>query len=951
MTATNVELNRQRAQIYQLLSTLYRDELSSALYEKLRGAEFLQGLKNIITRCSLPELRIGLESLLTYLEHCEAPDWADLRYEYADIFLNAGPNPVFPYASFFIHRVPVLMGAVPEVRRYYRQAEVHKSPRYHDLDDHLAVELEFMRFLAEASITGGASAADWEKLRFKFLRDHLMGWALEFCAVLASCAQSDFYRALAEVTLQILVQDRALASAQHSGQALPGAPLEAFAALGEVISTLELDKEYFTLDKGAIPEEPEKVLPTHCYICNALCGKTVKLKDGIITGLAGLEGDIRGGGRLCPKGGSSNYHVYSAYRLKTPLIRENGRFRKASWDEALDRIAQGLKSLDPHTVGFLRGNDFNNWLTEGVMNAYGAHICTHRTMCDNPMRQANEHNLNDKRPWLNYQQSDYILNFGHNEVATSQSQRKLRLLREAVTRGAKLVVFDPRRSETAALATEWIPIKSSTDGAVAMAMCHVIVKNELYNKEFVENWTFGFEDFKRRLLGEEDGLPRTPEWAEKISGVPAATIERIALEIAQSRHPGVVTWTGVAQSPNAFHGTMAVWALNALLGTFDAPGGPSLPYKRKLSSPWGPGQEKPPVKPKDKMNQLRMWAGWASGYFPEDVAQRRFQGFLCYYGDAVLSWTNREAAEKAIKELKFKATIDSFMSNTAVLCDVVLPGVSWFEQSRVYAEWLYDAAIHLTQQVIDPLYDNRSDFFIFTELAKRLGLGQYFPWTDIEDAMRNQLAGTPWSLEELKAKGYIITDQAEYYKYQKWGGFNPPEGYGSSGKTITGKYNFKNPVAEEKGVDPLPDYRDPYEDWPLLKPDEDYPLILGNFRFAEHEHCSTQNNFYLMSQVGKNPIWINYLDAKARGIENHDPVRVTSPWGQTTTEAYVTWNIRQGTTAMGGGFGHIRGLEADPKYPQFGGCGGVGDLMPPNVTDVYAGTAPLKLIKVQVAKA
>ena len=111
--------------------------------------------------------------------------------------------------------------------------------------------------------------------------------------------------------------------------------------------------------------------------------------------------------------------------------------------------------------------------------------------------------------------------------------------------------------------------------------------------------------------------------------------------------------------------------------------------------------------------------------------------------------------------------------------------------------------------------------------------------------MANQLAGTPWSLEELKVKGFLLTDQSEYYKYRKWGGLNQPEGYGASGKTKTGKYNFKNPVAEEKGVDPLPDYKDPYTEWPELKPDADYPLVAGNFRFAEHEHSSTQNNFFL----------------------------------------------------------------------------------------------------------
>ncbi|MGQ9688717.1 MAG: molybdopterin-dependent oxidoreductase [Desulfobaccales bacterium] len=936
--------HQARGRIYNFLSAVMRDEISPELFDKLRGRAFIQALKDFVSQCPLADLKGAWGKLLATLEKAGPQDLKAWWYEYADIFLNAGENPAFPYASCYVSRQPVVMGAVPEVRTFYRQGGVHKSPAYPDLDDHLAVELEFMRHLADTIAASSDGAPETVKLLDTFRRDHLMGWVPEFCAVLDCSAQGPFYKAMAEVLLVTLFHDRALAVAPESTRE------EALVDLGQALSTLNLSGGFFTLAPGAVPEGPEKTIPTHCYHCNAQCGMSVRVKDGVITGIGGLEGDIRSLGRLCPKGGSAQYITYSAYRLKAPLIRENGRFRKATWEEALDRVGEVLNNSDPAKVVFLRGNDFNNWLTEGIFKAYGSHMVTHRTMCDNPMRMANEHNLNDKRPWIDYRESDYILNFGHNEFATSQSQRKLKYLRDALARGAKMVVVDPRRSETAAAATEWLPIKPGTDGALALAICYVLVKNDLYNKEFVENWTYGFEDFKRRLLGEEDGIPRTPEWAEKICEVPAQTIERIALELAQAEHPTVVSWTGVAQSPNAFYGSMAVWAINGLLGTYDAPGGPSLPFKRKLKSAWGPGQEKPPEKKTEKMHKMKMWAGYVNAYFPQDVAAGRVEVLLNYWGCPILSWTNCQAAEEAVKKLKFVATIDAFMCNTAVYSHVVLPSVSTLEMSRVYSEWGYDAAICITQKCIEPLYDSRPDFFIFMELGKRLGLGQYLPWKSDEEAMANQLAGTPWSLEELKAKGFLLTDQAEYYKYQKWGGLNQPEGYGASGKTKTGKYNFKNPVAEEKGIDPLPDYKDPYVDWPDLKPDDNYPLLIGNFRFAEHEHSSTQNNYFLMSQVGKNPVWINYLDAKARGIKDGDRVVVKSPWGEVTTEAHVTWFIRQGVMGMGGGFGHIRGLEADPKYPHLGGTKGVGALLPANVSDLYAGTAPLKLVKAQVVK-
>jgi thiosulfate reductase/polysulfide reductase chain A len=483
-----------------------------------------------------------------------------------------------------------------------------------------------------------------------------------------------------------------------------------------------------------------------------------------------------------------------------------------------------------------------------------------------------------------------------------------------------------------------------------MAISYEIVKNGLYNKEFVDNWTHGFDAYKRRLLGEEDGVARTPEWAEKISGVPAVAIERIASELAAAKHPGVISWAGVAQSPNSFHAVAAIQGINGLLGTFDAPGGPSLPFKPKLKSAWRSGQQKPPANSPGKMFNFKMWDGWAPAKFAEAVDTGKITGMISYYGDPVLSWGNQEASVRALKKLDFLVAIDAFMCNTAVLSDVVLPECVYSEQSQIKTDWLYDAFIGYYAEVVKPMYNTRPGWWIFIELAKKLGLGQYFPWENIEEAYGNQLADTGWTLEELKEKGYIITDPHEFYKYKKWGGLNPPEGYGSSGKTKTGKYNFVNPVAQERGVDPLPDYRDPGEETPELKPDENYPLILGNFRVYEHEHSSTQNNFALMRLYGRNPLWMNPLDARERGVEGGSKVEVTSPYGKLVMPAHVTWFIRRGVVAAAGGFGHWKGLEGDPKYQAYGGVNNAG-IGPPNAPERYGGTTLLKYIKVQVSKA
>ncbi len=935
------ELAAAKFTIQRFLATVFADEINADLYKSLKSDIFLKKLKDTADNFYSKDMSKGTMMLFEFMDSAGLETYQSLKYEYADLFLNAGKNPVIPYESFYMDREPTLYGeSVFQMRDFLRKHSLHKDPDYPEPEDHISVEFDFLAELNRREQVGDKSAAE---TRMDFGRRH-MAWRTEFCAVLHSADTSGFYKALAELTLSYLFVAH-LASVPPE-EVAPQDPAADLIKLGTVLSTLPLAKESFLLKPGIIDPLPNETIPTHCYTCGALCGITAKLKDGILMSVAGLQGDIKGGGRICAKGGAAKHHVYSAYRLKSPLIKENGRFRKASWDEALDKVVADFQTFDPKKIGYMRGNDFANWVHEGLFDHLGCPKTTHRPMCDNANRMANEHNLSDKRPWINYQEADYILHFGMNELATSYGQRKTAQLKAAVARGAKLVVLDPRRSETAALATEWIPIKPSTDAAVALAMCHVIIKNSLYNREFVANWTTGFDAFKKRVMGEDDDVPKTPAWASRISGVPAETIERIALEFAKSTAKGAMSWTGLAQVPNGMYATAALQALNGLCGTFDAPGGPSLPFKRKLKPAWGKGQEKPPKGNAPKLNKLGMWSGWAPAYVLDDVESGKLEGMVCYYGDPVLSWGNQDAVINAITKMKFKVCIDAFMCDTALLCDVVLPDSTWLEQSQIKPDWLYEAQISYWAEVVKPLYNSKSMYWITMELANRMGLGQYFPWENIEDAFENQLSGLPCTLEQLQKKGYVTTDEASYYKYKKWGSLNPPEGYGASGNTKTGKYNFVNPVAVEKGQDPLPNHHDGPRD---LATDATYPFLFGNFRIFGHEHSSTFSNVALMNSGRSNSLWINKMDSHDLKILEGDTVKLKSPWGEVEMKAHPTWDIMPGILGAAGGFGHKRGLEGDPKFPQFGGQNAPG-IQKPNITEDMGGTPLLKYIKTRVEK-
>ena len=925
----------------RFLATVYADEVSKDLYTAMKSEPFLKNLKDASEKFYSKELAKGAKALFEFMDTAGPDAYRQLQFEYADLFLNAGENPVLPYESFYADREPTLYGdPLFQMREILRKHGLHKAPEFLEPEDHISVEFDFLAEMNRREQAGDQSAID---ARIDFGRRN-MAWRTEFCAVLHSADKSGFYKALAELTLGYLFVAH-LASVPSSEGSLNDPAFDLF-ELGELLKTLPLAKESFLLKPGTIAPGPTQSIPTHCYACGALCGMTAKVKDGVLLSTGGLQGDIKGGGRLCPKGASAKHHVYSAYRLKSPLIKEDGRFRKASWDEALDKVVNEFKTFDPTRIGYMRGNDFANWVHEGLFDHLGCPKATHRPMCDNANRMSNEHNLSDKRPWINYQEADYILHFGMNELVTSYGQRKTAQLKAAVARGAKLVVLDPRRSETAALASEWIPIKPSTDAAVALAMCHVIIKNSLYDREFVANWTHGFDEFKKRVMGEDDGVAKTPAWAAKISGVPAETIERIALEFAKATAKGAMSWTGLAQVPNGMYATAALQALNGLCGTFDAPGGPSLPFKRKLKPAWGKGQEKPPKGNAPKLNKLKMWAGWAPAYLLDDVESGNLEGMICYFGDPALSWGNDEAIIEAIKKMKFKVCIDAFMCNTALLCDVILPDSSWLEQSQIKPDWLYEAQISYWAEVVKPLYNSKSMYWITLELAKRMGLEKHFPWKNIEEAFENQLTGLPCTLDQLKKNGYVITDEAEYFKYRKWGSLNPPDGYGSSGNTKTGKYNFVNPVAQEKGVDPLPNHHEGPSD---LATDATYPFHFGNFRIFHHEHSSTFSDYNLMKACPTNTLWINKMDAHDLGIVEDETVRLKSPWGQVEMKAHPTWDIMPGILGAGGGFGHKRGLEGDPKFPQFGGHNPPG-IQKPNITEEMGGTPLFKYIKTRIEK-
>jgi thiosulfate reductase/polysulfide reductase chain A len=222
----------------------------------------------------------------------------------------------------------------------------------------------------------------------------------------------------------------------------------------------------------------------------------------------------------------------------TPLIRVGqrgeGKFRKASWDEALDLTASKMQAIKDkygaEAMVFSSTHNLSQVQFENLLYAYGSpNYGTQRSLCFNAMITAFLLTYGIEEPSRNYDNVEYILMVGRNmmeAISTSETSE----LSDAISRGAKLVYLDPRFTKTASKASEWIPIRPGTDAAFLLAMINVIVTNELADCDFVKQYVLGCDDIQQVMSG------YTPEWAETITGVPASTIDRIAREYAAAKH-------------------------------------------------------------------------------------------------------------------------------------------------------------------------------------------------------------------------------------------------------------------------------------------------------------------------------------------------------------------------------------------------------------------------------
>jgi len=760
-----------------------------------------------------------------------------------------------------------------------------------------------------------------------------------------------------------------------------------YASLGSasLIAPFKFERQAF----AAVKEVPnyEKVgrIYSCCNQCGGQTGIECLISDGRVisirpnnhnpNGFSNISTDFftnvaTEGAVMCPKGNAGIMTLYDPDRIRRPLRRTNPRkginvdprWKEISWEEAYSEITERLKKLrdngEAHKLlWFSEDHSFTHPQSD-FMKLYGSpNYSVHSNLCDVSRKASFKMVVGDERPLMDALQSKYILIFGWNPLSATKWSHLPRIVTRARQNGAKVVVVDPVFSYTANKADEWIPIRPSTDGAFALAMAHVIIRDKLYDEAFISEWTVGFEEFASYVKD------KTPRWAEQITTVPASTTERIACEFGTTRPCLTDVWSG-GQHTNSVQGGRAIACLNALTGSYDRPGTMIIPEKK--------GNKHIEVEPDEtaaktlimeRFDELKRYPfGHKSGVYCESFA-RLAEGKGPYkpkigiviFQNPLMSVPGTKTIENALKKLEFLVVNDIYLSETAQMADIVIPGTTYLERYDLNTHWVTWPVLGLRQPVVRPLFGQPPEYEFVTELARRVGLKdkegkepfllgrisqQPIPdkkvWYE-EYLSKELLEGEPKiTLEDLKnlpGATWVSTKGTQYEKYaqllplekvkdsitegtvlfskKKDGTKDKQIGFLKNGTAVvgfntpSGKCEFSNATfatkkdALGKSVDPLPAYRP--RAW---KPNKKYPLYLINWKEASHTHSRTQNNAWLTEIGPSNPLKINPKTAAQFKLKDGEEVWVESPYGKMKTTIKFTEGIHPEVVGAQHGFGH-----------------------------------------------
>ncbi len=704
---------------------------------------------------------------------------------------------------------------------------------------------------------------------------------------------------------------------------------------------------------------------TSAFDCGGRCPLRFHVKDGKIIRVEGDDtADPDNQLRACLRCRSIRGYLYHPERLKYPLKRSgpkgSGQFERITWDEALDTVAAKIKEVkekygNQSLLVVANGGYFGSLhlpaaAYQRLFNALGGFSTTYGNISSQGAIYGTQASYgfgqifvgNSKEDWMN---SKLIILWGFDPARMIGGTNTLWWLIKAKENGAKVIAIDPRYTDTAlTVADQWIPIIPGTDVAMMAAVAYVILKENLQDQEFLDKYTHGFGKYKAYVMGEDDGIPKTPEWAEKICGVKSSTITELAREYATTKPAALEDAQGPARSYMGGQYNRAAITLSAMTGNIGRPGGSAcgglhgIPYAhmfRSIAIPPGVNKAYPKgpslrgnINPRDRLDKKvhvnkvfdAILKGKAGGYPFDAKFAMFFQcDFLNQIGNANLS---RKAMQR---EDLFTVVPEIWMTPTAQYADIVLPVTSFAARSDLTRPWPSGPYFGHMNKAIEPLGECKDDIRIAEELAKRLGienfgldavLNEFMKATSksvqeeiqqldtVEEKMLRVFTALAPDLKQYIGKDYQkyktdgvyrIKDVKPYVAFKK----NIDDFENNPWPTPSGKIeifsdqiaSWNNPMAPA-----IPSYVPTWEnrDDPLA---EKYPLQFLSFHPRHSVHSELQKVEWLQ-EIGLQRLWINPVDAEERGVRDGDTVLVFNDRGTISVNAWVTKRIIPGVVAM-----------------------------------------------------
>jgi anaerobic selenocysteine-containing dehydrogenase len=640
-----------------------------------------------------------------------------------------------------------------------------------------------------------------------------------------------------------------------------------------------------------------------CTLCPGGCGITVRKIDDRVVKLEGQPDHPINDGGLCLLGLSGAQLLYGPRRVKTPLKKVNGNFRKITWDDAIGEVADSLKVLrskgQSYKVAAIAASDRGTVpeLISRFLTVYGsANFIRTPSILDTYELTLDLMHGVQALPGFDVENADFILSFGSGLLdGWGSPVRLFRANSKWREQNGTLVQIEPRLSNTAAKSDTWIPINTGTEGALALGLAHVIIKESLYNQNFIHLYAGGLEKWKRPVL---DGF--SPEIVAKITGVAPATIIELARKFAQASKPLAVCGRGWGTTPGSLKEFMAIHALNALVGNLNRDGGiwalpepdyiqwPELEMDRAASA----GIQKGRIDGAGAQNYPH--ARYLLNRLPEIINSASappIELLLVSGTNPLYTMPDTKATREAFEKIPLVVSFSSYMDETAEMADLILPNHMYLERYEdvPVTSGIQYPIIGLTKPVVSPRFNTKHTGDVVIDLANALGgfIANAFPWENYQTCLEQTL-GDKW--ESLLEEGYWINAD---YKAPAW-----HEAFETDSK----KFEFLNTE-----IDALPRFA-------IVKPQGDeavYPLVLIPYDTMRLQRGFIGDPPFVMKTVEDSVLQANDIlveinpeTATTLGLKDGRYANLSTPKGSARVKVHLSEGIMPGLVAMPTGLGH-----------------------------------------------